>query len=64
MNVGGDKDELELTENWVGSLEGKVAVVTGASSGLGLGVARRFIEEGATSSGVGPGPRAPEENGG
>ncbi|MGO8825204.1 MAG: SDR family oxidoreductase [Acidimicrobiales bacterium] len=32
----------------MGALEGKVAVVTGASSGSGLGVARRFGEEGAT----------------
>jgi NAD(P)-dependent dehydrogenase (short-subunit alcohol dehydrogenase family) len=32
----------------VGALEGKVAVVTGASSGSGLGVAQRFHEEGAT----------------
>jgi NAD(P)-dependent dehydrogenase (short-subunit alcohol dehydrogenase family) len=33
----------------VGVLEGKVAVVTGASSGSGLGIARRFIDEGATA---------------
>jgi NAD(P)-dependent dehydrogenase (short-subunit alcohol dehydrogenase family) len=32
----------------VGALDGKIAVVTGASSGSGLGVARRFVEEGAT----------------
>jgi NAD(P)-dependent dehydrogenase (short-subunit alcohol dehydrogenase family) len=38
---------LALTENRVGALEGKVAVVTGASSGVGLGVAQRFIGEGA-----------------
>jgi NAD(P)-dependent dehydrogenase (short-subunit alcohol dehydrogenase family) len=31
-----------------GQLKGKVAVVTGASSGSGLGVAQRFVEEGAT----------------
>ena len=32
----------------MGVLDGKIAVVTGASSGSGLGVARRFVEEGAT----------------
>ncbi len=32
----------------MGALEGKIAVVTGGSSGSGLGVARRFVEEGAT----------------
>ncbi len=32
----------------MGALDGKIAVVTGASSGSGLGVARRFVEEGAT----------------
>ena len=32
----------------MGALEGKIAVVTGASSGSGLGIARRFVEEGAT----------------
>jgi NAD(P)-dependent dehydrogenase (short-subunit alcohol dehydrogenase family) len=32
----------------VGALEGKIAVVTGASSGSGLGIASRFVEEGAT----------------
>ena len=40
----------------MGALEGKVAVVTGASSGLGLGVARRFIEEGATVAVLARGP--------
>src|SRR5688572_23466836 len=28
-------------------LEGKTAVVTGGGTGIGLGVARRFVEEGA-----------------
>jgi NAD(P)-dependent dehydrogenase (short-subunit alcohol dehydrogenase family) len=32
----------------MGALDGKITVVTGASSGSGLGVARRFVEEGAT----------------
>ena len=30
-----------------GQLEGKVAIVTGGSRGVGLGIARRFLQEGA-----------------
>jgi meso-butanediol dehydrogenase / (S,S)-butanediol dehydrogenase / diacetyl reductase len=36
-----------------GRLDGKVAVVTGASSGIGRAVAKRFIDEGARVVGVG-----------
>ncbi len=31
----------------MGKLEGKVAVVTGGSSGMALASAKRFVEEGA-----------------
>ncbi len=30
-----------------GRLQGKIAVVTGANSGIGLGIAKRFVAEGA-----------------
>ena len=34
----------------MGKLEGKVAVITGGSSGLALASAQRFVEEGPTFS--------------
>src|SRR5258708_2130959 len=36
-----------LKGEFMGKLEGKVAVITGGSSGLALASARRFVEEGA-----------------
>ena len=35
----------------MGQLDGKVAIVTGTSRGVGVGIARRLLEEGATVAG-------------
>jgi NAD(P)-dependent dehydrogenase (short-subunit alcohol dehydrogenase family) len=41
----------------MGKLEGKVAVVTGGSSGMALASAKRFVEEGAYVFSTGRGRR-------
>src|ERR1700687_4556499 len=38
---------VHLSEDAMGRLEGKIAVITGANSGIGLASATRFVAEGA-----------------
>ncbi|MFZ0225335.1 MAG: hypothetical protein WAM42_26940 [Candidatus Nitrosopolaris sp.] len=43
-----NSDKLTTEEKYTGKLEGKIAVITGGNSGIGLDTAHRFVEDGPT----------------
>jgi hypothetical protein len=43
-----NSDKLTADGKYTGKLEGKIAVITGGNSGIGLDTAQRFVENGPT----------------